>query len=241
MPEAGLRGARWAVRRARSGDRRGGGARARVVLTMAAVLGLSGADTGTISSTTGNLERAFHVGNTQIGLLLTVVGLTGALFTIPARRSACSRCPWLAPAIAPRWWPRRCRCSSWAPSCSGRQTRRWTRPGSTSSTSGRGAAPRECASCCGRCANPRRRCCSVTSRSTVSPAARRSAVAGACEAGNPTGLEYTFLIFLVPLIVAGPLPLAALRAYPRDVATAIASVRAVNAERDRTSGPARES
>ena len=66
-------------------------------------------------------------------------------------------------------------------------------------------------------------------------------MAGAGQVGNPTGLEYTFLIFLVPLIVAGPLPLAALRAYPRDVATAIASVRAVNAERDRTSGPARES
>ena len=62
----------------------GGPARLRVVLTLAAVLGLSGADTGTISSTTGNLERAFHVGNTQIGLLLTVVGLTGAVFTIPA-------------------------------------------------------------------------------------------------------------------------------------------------------------
>ena len=69
--------------------------------------------------------------------------------------------------------------------------------------------------------------------------ARRWERAG--QVGNPTGLEYTFLIFLVPLIVAGPLPLAALRAYPRDVATAIASVRAVNAERDRTSGPARES
>jgi predicted MFS family arabinose efflux permease len=62
----------------------GGPARLRVVLTLAAVLGLSGADTGTISSTAGNLERAFGVGNTQIGLLLTVVGLTGAAFTIPA-------------------------------------------------------------------------------------------------------------------------------------------------------------
>ena len=62
----------------------GGPARLRVVLTLAAVLGLSGADTGTISSTTGNLERAFHVGNTRIGLLLSVVGLVGAAFTIPA-------------------------------------------------------------------------------------------------------------------------------------------------------------
>lgn len=62
----------------------GGPARARVVLTLAAVLGLSGADTGTISSTTDNLERAFHVGNTQIGILLSIVGLVGAAFTIPA-------------------------------------------------------------------------------------------------------------------------------------------------------------
>jgi MFS family permease len=64
-------------------DAVGGPARGRVVLILAAVLGLSGADTGTISATTGNLERAFHVGNTQIGLLLTVVALVGALFTIP--------------------------------------------------------------------------------------------------------------------------------------------------------------
>ena len=61
----------------------GGPARARVVLLFAAVLGLSGADTGTISATTNNLEQAFHVGNTQIGLLLTIVGLIGAVFTLP--------------------------------------------------------------------------------------------------------------------------------------------------------------
>jgi hypothetical protein len=47
------------------------------------------------------------------------------------------------------------------------------------------------------------------------------------QAGNPAGLEYTFLVFLVPLIAAGRLALAALRTYPRDVATASASVRAV--------------
>jgi MFS family permease len=65
-------------------DAVGGPARGRVVLVLAAVLGLSGADTGTISSLTGNLERTFHVGNTQIGILLSVVGLVGAAFTIPA-------------------------------------------------------------------------------------------------------------------------------------------------------------
>jgi hypothetical protein len=53
----------------------GGPARGRVVLTLAAVLGLSGADTGTISAATSNLERVFHVGNTEIGLLLSIVAL----------------------------------------------------------------------------------------------------------------------------------------------------------------------
>jgi predicted MFS family arabinose efflux permease len=65
-------------------DAAGGPARARVALTLAAVLAVNGADTGTISATASNLERVFHVGNTQIGLLLTVVSLTGAAFTIPA-------------------------------------------------------------------------------------------------------------------------------------------------------------
>jgi MFS family permease len=89
MPRHGLPGASAAQRSLRRVrdivmDAAGGPARARVALTLAAVLGLNGADTGTISSTTGNLERAFGVGNTQIGLLLTVVGLVGAAFTIPA-------------------------------------------------------------------------------------------------------------------------------------------------------------
>lgn len=65
-------------------DAVGGPARGRVVLTLAAVLALSGADTGTISATTDNLERTFSVGNTQIGVLLSVVGLAGAVCTIPA-------------------------------------------------------------------------------------------------------------------------------------------------------------
>ena len=86
MPAQVVPAARRAARRARdlAVDAAGGRARMRVVLTLAAVLGLSGADTGTISATAGNLERAFHVGNTQIGVLLSVVGLVGALCTIPA-------------------------------------------------------------------------------------------------------------------------------------------------------------
>jgi predicted MFS family arabinose efflux permease len=86
MPPQVVPAARRAARRARDFaiDAAGGRARMRVVLTLAAVLGLSGADTGTVSATAGNLERAFGIGNTQIGVLLSVVGLVGALFTIPA-------------------------------------------------------------------------------------------------------------------------------------------------------------
>jgi predicted MFS family arabinose efflux permease len=65
-------------------DAAGGPARARAALTLAAVLAVNGADTGTISATASNLEHAFGIGNTQIGLLLTVVALTGAVFTVPA-------------------------------------------------------------------------------------------------------------------------------------------------------------
>ena len=86
MPAQVVPVARRAARRVRdvAEDVAGGRARLRVVVTLAAVLGLSGADTGTVSATAGNLERAFGVGNTQIGVLLSVVGLVGALVTIPA-------------------------------------------------------------------------------------------------------------------------------------------------------------
>jgi MFS family permease len=43
--------------------------------------------------------------------------------------------------------------------------------------------------------------------------------------GGSHGLEYTFLIFLLPVIAAGLLGLAALRTYPRDVATTAESYR----------------
>ncbi len=46
------------------------------------------------------------------------------------------------------------------------------------------------------------------------------------SAGNAAGLEYTFLLFLGVLLVAGLLALAGLRTYPRDVATASASASA---------------
>ena len=80
------RGARRGVRTLRGFalDVAGGPARARVVLILAAVLGLNGADLATVSAITSNLERAFHIGNTSIGVLASVVALTGAVFTLPA-------------------------------------------------------------------------------------------------------------------------------------------------------------
>jgi MFS family permease len=61
----------------------GGPARVRVVLVLGAVLGLNGADIATVSSATSNLEQVFHVGNTDIGLLISAVSLVSALGTIP--------------------------------------------------------------------------------------------------------------------------------------------------------------
>jgi hypothetical protein len=51
-------------------------------------------------------------------------------------------------------------------------------------------------------------------------------------ASAATGLEYTLLLFLIPLIIAGVLALLGLRTYPRDVATAAASVQAINDAED---------
>jgi predicted MFS family arabinose efflux permease len=61
----------------------GGPARARVVAVLAATLGLPGADFATLSATADNLKQAFHVGNTGIGLLVSVTSLAAAAGTIP--------------------------------------------------------------------------------------------------------------------------------------------------------------
>lgn len=61
----------------------GGRARARVLILLAAVLGLDGADKATVSATAVNLRDVFGINNTQIGLLVTAVAITGALGTIP--------------------------------------------------------------------------------------------------------------------------------------------------------------
>lgn len=65
-------------------DQVGGRARLRVVVLLAAVLGLQGADTGTVGSMAVPLSRAFGIGNTQVGLIVTGTTIIGALATLPA-------------------------------------------------------------------------------------------------------------------------------------------------------------
>jgi len=61
----------------------GGTARLRVIILMASVLALDSADKATIGATAAQLEQALHIGNTQIGLLVTVSTGIGAIATLP--------------------------------------------------------------------------------------------------------------------------------------------------------------
>jgi predicted MFS family arabinose efflux permease len=61
----------------------GGPERLQVIVVLAAVIALDGADKGTVSATATNIKHAFHVGNTQIGVLLTVVSIVSAVVSIP--------------------------------------------------------------------------------------------------------------------------------------------------------------
>lgn len=61
----------------------GGPARLQIIAVLAAVLALEAADLGTTSAVSGDLKAAFHLGNTEIGLLLAVVSFVGAAATLP--------------------------------------------------------------------------------------------------------------------------------------------------------------
>ncbi len=80
-----LRATRWTGRTVRGEivKRVGGPARARVITIFGAVLALNGADNATVGAVAPQLEHAFHIGNTKIGLLSSVALLVGAVFTIP--------------------------------------------------------------------------------------------------------------------------------------------------------------
>lgn len=52
--------------------------------------------------------------------------------------------------------------------------------------------------------------------------------AATAAGASAVGLDYAFLVMLLPLLLAGRLLLRARRTYPRDVATAIASEEATH-------------
>lgn len=61
----------------------GGPARLQIITVLAAILAVESSDLGTVSAVSGQLKAAFHLGNTDIGLLLAVVSLVGAAVTLP--------------------------------------------------------------------------------------------------------------------------------------------------------------
>jgi predicted MFS family arabinose efflux permease len=81
----------------------GGARRRRVVILLACVLGLSAADNGAIGAIAVPLEQALHIGNWQIGLMVTVSSLVGAVATIPVGaltdRSSRVRLLWISIAV----------------------------------------------------------------------------------------------------------------------------------------------
>jgi predicted MFS family arabinose efflux permease len=61
----------------------GGGQRARVVVVLACILGLSAADFATVGASATELRAGLHISNTDIGLLVAVTSLVAALATLP--------------------------------------------------------------------------------------------------------------------------------------------------------------
>lgn len=61
----------------------GGAARTRVILIFACVLGLSSADVATVGASATQLRQALTISNTDLGLLVTVTALVGAVATLP--------------------------------------------------------------------------------------------------------------------------------------------------------------
>ncbi len=61
----------------------GGAERKRVIVVLACVLGLSGADAATVGASATELRAGLHISNTDIGLLVAVTSLVGAVGTLP--------------------------------------------------------------------------------------------------------------------------------------------------------------
>ncbi|HJS89530.1 MAG TPA: MFS transporter [Steroidobacteraceae bacterium] len=61
----------------------GGPARLQIIAVLAAILALEASDLGTVAAVSGELKGVFHLGNTEVGLLLAVVSFVGAAATLP--------------------------------------------------------------------------------------------------------------------------------------------------------------
>ena len=61
----------------------GGEERTRVIVVLAAILGLSGADAATVGASATELIKGLHINNTDIGLLVAVSSLVGAVASLP--------------------------------------------------------------------------------------------------------------------------------------------------------------
>lgn len=61
----------------------GGAERTRVIVLLACVLALSSADSATVGASATELRQSLHIGNTRIGLLVTVSSLVAAVASIP--------------------------------------------------------------------------------------------------------------------------------------------------------------
>lgn len=61
----------------------GGPARTRVVVLLACVLALNSADTATVGASATELRHALHISNADIGLLVAVTSVVGALASVP--------------------------------------------------------------------------------------------------------------------------------------------------------------
>jgi MFS family permease len=225
----------------------GGTARAKVVLVLSAVLALDGADKGTVSATVGELEHAFGIDNTAIGLLVSVVALTGAAFTIPVGllTDRIRRTRLLTISVA--LWAGATVMSGAAPSYVWLFFSR-AALGAVSATAGPTVASligdffpiRDRARMygfilCGELVGVSLRF-AVSGTIGVSLGWRLafwwlSAHVLGSGGGSGTGLEYTLLVFLVALLAAGLLGLVAMRTYPRDVATAEVSTQEIAADR----------
>lgn len=76
-------GAAWGAGRRRLEEALGGKDRTRVIVVLAAILALSSADTSTVGASAVELRKALHIGDTEIGLLVSVSAAVGALASLP--------------------------------------------------------------------------------------------------------------------------------------------------------------